>query len=62
MFGELPVWGLYVRHVDGISLKNVNFKLKENDFRPSLIFDKVQNLEMDKITLPKANHKLIILN
>ena len=28
----LPVWGLYVRHVDGLTLRNVDFRLEPNDF------------------------------
>ena len=34
MFGELPVWGLYLRHVTGITLKNVQLSLTHPDARP----------------------------
>ena len=34
MFGDLPVWGLYLRHVDGITLKNIHLSLTNPDARP----------------------------
>lgn len=37
MFGELPCWGLFLRHVDGIRLDNVRLKLRHRDFRPDII-------------------------
>ena len=43
MFGELPSWGFYVRHVDGIHFKNVHLTLADEDFRPPYIFDDVLN-------------------
>ena len=45
MFGELPSYGLYGRHVRGLTLKNVNFRLKDSDFRPKYIFDDVEGIE-----------------
>ena len=46
MFGELPAWGLYVRHMDGLTIKDVVFSLNEADYRPAMIFDDVTNLDM----------------
>ena len=45
MFGELPSYGLYGRHVRGLKLNNVNFRLKDSDFRPKYIFDDVEGIE-----------------
>lgn len=44
MFGELPSYGLYGRHVRGLTLNNVNFRLKDSDFRPKYIFDDVEGI------------------
>ena len=44
MFGELPAYGIYVRHVRGLKLKNVQYKLKDHDFRPVYVFDDVEGL------------------
>jgi len=49
MFGELPSWGFYVRHVKGLSMKNIRVKVEEYDFRPAFVFDDVKNLEMKQI-------------
>lgn len=42
MFGELPAWGFYLRHVDGLSMKNVKLKCVAPDFRPALVLDDVK--------------------
>lgn len=51
MFGELPAWGMFVRHVRGLDMKNITFKLKEKDFRSAIVFDDVEGLKMENITL-----------
>jgi parallel beta-helix repeat protein len=51
MFGELPAWGMFVRHVDGLKMKNVSFTLEEPDFRSAFVFDDVQNLEVDGLEM-----------
>ena len=45
MFGELPAWGLFVRHVDGLVLDNVKMSIREPDYRPIMVaVDDVHNL------------------
>ena len=39
MFGELPAWGLFLRHTEGVRLKRVHFELKEEDYRPMIVRD-----------------------
>ena len=46
MFGILPAYGLYARHVRGLSLHNVRFDLAAPDLRPALICDNVEDLEL----------------
>lgn len=52
MFGELPAWAFYVRHVDGLNLRNVMVRKRADDYRDAVIFDDVTNVEgvvlMDK--------------
>lgn len=38
-FGVTPAYGIYVRHADGVTIKNVNLKLKNYDIRPAVVFD-----------------------
>ncbi len=47
MFGELPAWGFYVRHVDGLSLKNIKLIMTGKDFRPAWVFDDVLDLKLE---------------
>ncbi|MBC7653051.1 MAG: glycoside hydrolase family 28 protein [Oligoflexus sp.] len=62
MFGELPAWAFYVRHVKGLEFKNITLKLENDDFRPAFVFDDVKDLKMEKIDLPVSGKKEIILN
>jgi polygalacturonase len=57
MFGELPSWGFYVRHVNGLEMNNIKLMLEEEDFRPAFVFDDVNGLIMKNINVPsdKAN-------
>lgn len=52
MFGELPAWALYVRHVKGLKLENVRVSLVEDDFRPAFVFDDVKGLQLENLTWP----------
>jgi len=61
MFGELPAYGFYVRHANGITMKNIKLTLADTDFRPAFVFDDVQNLKMDIIDFPKKNEKQLVL-
>lgn len=44
MFGELPAWALYVRHIDGLKLINVKAKALAPDYREPFVTDDVTNL------------------
>ena len=49
MFGELPSWGFYVRHVKGITFRRVQLSLRDTDFRPAFVFDDVTDLTMEMV-------------
>lgn len=51
MFGELPAWAFYVRHVNGLTMKNVIVKAEAQDYRPAFVFDDVHHLTMKGIQL-----------
>lgn len=63
MFGELPCWGMYLRHVKGVAMKNITFKMQEPDYRPAIIFDDINRLDVNviKIVSPKLV-PVIVLN
>lgn len=49
MFGELPAWALYVRHVKGLQLHNVRFNLRDADFRPAFVFDDAHEIRLENV-------------
>ena len=49
LVGTLPASGFFVRHVDNISLQNVQFELISEDARPLAIFNDVENAHTDKV-------------
>jgi polygalacturonase len=52
MFGELPAWGIYVRHVEGLQIKNVRISTKAADFRPAMVFNDVTGLKINELAIP----------
>lgn len=43
---ELPAWGAFLRHMDGISFRNVSFKALAPEYRPAIVADDVLNLDV----------------
>ena len=52
MFGELPSWGFYARHVSGITFSNVKLSLSDCDFRPAFVFEDVADVILKDVTVP----------
>ena len=55
MFGELPAWGFYVRHVEGLKMKNVIIKIRKDYYRPALVFDDVEDLKFENLKIRGDN-------
>ena len=49
MFGRLPAYGFYCRHVKGLKLINVQLQLAESDQRHSLVCEDVENMLIDDL-------------
>jgi polygalacturonase len=60
MFGELPSWGLYIRHAKDITLKNVTLKLGEPDYRPAIVMDDVTGESLERVFFPLDKKEQII--
>ncbi len=45
-FGVLPAYGLYARHVEGLTSNNVRLDLAGPDYRPAITCDDVVDLEI----------------
>ena len=64
MFGKLPAYGFYARHVDGLTLRNVRLDWTEQDQRPALFCEDVYNLSVDSLRAGSAENgaPVIVLN
>lgn len=49
MFGDLPAFGLYLRHARDVSLRNVELTVVRADSRPALIADDVAGLHVARL-------------
>jgi hypothetical protein len=63
MFGRLPVHGLYCRHVNGLRLRNVEFKAPSAEERPALLCDDIKDLDIDNVrsTAPAGTQPILKL-
>lgn len=50
MYGELPVWGFYVRHVNGFTLNNCRVTMKGEDFRVPYLLNDAKNVLLKKVS------------
>jgi len=55
MFGELPAWGFYLRHAEGIEFRNVRLTLKGQDYRPALVCDDVKHLHLNNVSFKPSS-------
>ena len=53
MYGELPSWAYYVRHVKDITFKDITVRLADEDYRPAFVFDDVKGLKMERVNQPE---------
>jgi hypothetical protein len=51
MFGELPAWGFFLRHTEGVYFKRVTLKLLEKDYRPAIVTDDVLDFTKKKVII-----------
>ena len=47
MFGELPAWGFFIRHVEGLHLENIDMRTVEPDYREPYVFYDVSNVSTE---------------
>ncbi len=54
MFGLLPAYGLYVRHVQNLSVRNVEVSYRQEDKRPPFVLDDVTGVSFDGVKAQSA--------
>ena len=50
MFGDLPAYGFYCRHVEGLRMRDVDVMPEQGDARPAVVCEGVRNLVIDSLT------------
>jgi polygalacturonase len=58
-FKELPAWGFYIRHAQGITFENVKLVAQKKDYRPAIVMDDVQGASFKGMQYvePESNGK-----
>ena len=55
-FGPIiPAYGVWARHVKGLKLKNITFRIKQNDLRPVFICEDGKDIELTGWNVPETN-------
>ena len=61
-FGPIiPAYGVWARHVKGLKMKNVTFRLKHNDLRPALICEDGKDLLVEGWNIPGTSNAQAII-
>lgn len=55
MFGELPAWGFFIRHVEGLTMKNIHLSVAQPDFRTPIVVDDARKIKMLKLQVDNAS-------
>jgi hypothetical protein len=64
MFGKLPAYGFYVRHVNNIELNGVRLDTREEDKRPAVVMDDVNGLTVNRFSarVSSGSPRILLLN
>ena len=62
MFGVLPAWGIYARHVEDLTINKFHPHYEEVDPRPMLVCDDIQGLVIDDINYYENSRIEVIRN
>ena len=54
MFGMMPAYGFFLRHVKGIELNNVEVGFMKEDRRPAFVLDAVKGADFQHMKAQKA--------
>ncbi len=59
MFGELPSWAFYLRHVRNITLRNISVRLADTDFRPAIVMEDVEGYGFENVNVPNEQIHIV---
>ena len=61
MFGELPAYGFFIRHVKGLRMNDVQVSYLKEDARPAFWMNQVKNVEFYRLQAQRANVTTFVL-
>jgi len=61
MFGNIPAYGLYARHVKALSARDLVFTTDKPDARPALRFEDAAGVDLDRVVVPRPMSPMFIL-
>ena len=59
-FKELPAWGFYIRHAEGVHFQNVTLTAAEKDYRPAIVLDDVHVASFTNVKTSAPKQKVSI--
>jgi len=62
MFGVLPAYAFYCRHLKNVRLADIQVELETDDRRPALVFDDVEQLKLSGVDTANSNPLLLLRN
>lgn len=57
MFGQLPSWGVFIRHANGVQLEGLLISVDQADFRTAIVLDDVHHISFKKLTVKEPQDK-----
>jgi hypothetical protein len=54
MFGELPAWGVYIRHAKKLACRNLRLHCEKRDYRVAIVLDDVHQAQFVSTTITEA--------
>jgi polygalacturonase len=57
MFGELPAWGVYIRHAGNVQFTGLNITAAKADCRTAIVLDDVHKASFNKILVEEPGNK-----
>ena len=52
---ELPAWGFFIRHVEGLTMKNIKLTALKKDYRTAIVLDDVKNHKINQLTIDEPD-------
>ncbi len=61
MFGSLPAWGFFIRHINGLEMRDIGLTCLTADARSPMIIGDVKDLDLEHVTITGGGDMPVIL-